>query len=387
VRSPAPRVRYDRSLPADFPFPFRRFDRYRPDSIFMETADFDYFLPPDRIAQHPTPVRDQSRLLVCHRETRSRQHRRFDDLLNLLRPSDLLVFNDSRVFPARLRAANPATGGRFEILLLTENAPDNWWAMMRPGKRARVGTRLRLLRKNGEFAGIELTVEETNDEGHRRLRFHSEIRPRLDELGEIPLPPYIVRDGERSEDRDRYQTIYAREPGSVAAPTAGLHFTESLLRRIQERGIETQTVTLHVGPGTFAPVKAEKLLEHRMHEEQFSISSETAEALNRARRESRRIVAVGTTTVRVLESAVRASDHFSAMHGRTSIFIFPPFEFRAVNALITNFHLPQSTLLMLVSAFASPGKREGREWILETYQEAIRENYRFFSYGDAMFLE
>jgi S-adenosylmethionine:tRNA ribosyltransferase-isomerase len=361
----------------------------------MRTADFDFELPPELIAQAPAPQRDQSRLLVLHRDSGEVEHRHFRDLIEYLRPGDLLVLNDSRVIPARLRGVNAHTDGQFEILLLEENAPNDWWAMLRPGKRARVGTQILLRDQRGQRSPVSATVLETNDEGHRRLRFTGapNIADLLDELGEVPLPPYITRpDTSRmEEDRRRYQTVFAEPAGSVAAPTAGLHFTESLLADISTRGVEVCFLTLHVGLGTFAPVKAETLDAHTMHEERYEMSEKTARAINEAKCAGRRVVAVGTTTVRVLETlAARSSEPsrapLAAGAGKTRIFIHPPYDFKIVDVLLTNFHLPRSTLLMLVSAFAAPNDNRGRELMLSTYAEAVRERYRFFSYGDAMLI-
>ena len=349
----------------------------------MCTADFHFDLPPELIAQHPAGRRDESRLLVLHRGDQRVEHRQFPDVLEYLQPGDVLVLNNSRVIPARLRGVNAQTGGAFELLLLEENALNDWWAMLKPGKRAQVGTQIRT-------GNLTATVRDINAEGHRRLHFTGveNILTALDELGEMPLPPYIKRAaGAEREDAARYQTVFARPPGSVAAPTAGLHFTESLLEKIRARGVTICFVTLHVGLGTFAPVKAETLTAHVMHEERFELGEETARLINAAKRSGRRVIAVGTTSVRVLESAAAQNPgELVAMRGRTRIFIHPPYEFKIVDALLTNFHLPCSTLLMLVSAFASPGETRGREMILEAYAEAVRERYRFFSYGDAMLL-
>ncbi len=366
----------------------------------MLTSEFDFPLPQELIAQQPAAKRDASRLIALHREKNEIEHRVFGDLIGYLREGDVLVLNDSKVIPARLRAVNPQTGGAFEILLLEENSPNDWWTMMRPAKRARVGTDLTLTSLRGEPSEIFATVVATNEEGHRRLRFGQRavaarpnrqfnIADAIDELGEVPLPPYIKRAAGESapEDRARYQTVYAHEKGSVAAPTAGLHFTEELLSRIRERGVQICHVTLHVGLGTFAPVKAERVEEHTMHFERFHVDKATAEKINTAKSEHRRVVAVGTTSVRVLESVAREHDgKIIAGTGRTNIFIYPPFHFRIADALVTNFHLPCSTLLMLVSAFAAPGETSGREKILSAYAEAVRQRYRFFSYGDAMLI-
>ncbi len=355
----------------------------------MRTSDFDYQLPPDLIAQTPTLNRDQSRLLVVERQNEKISHRNFRDLLDYLVPGDVLVLNNSRVIPARLRGVNAKSGGKFEILLLAEYQTNDWWAMVRPGKRAQIKTQIDLLKSNGEKSGISATVEEFNAEGHRRIQFGGtkNIFDELESLGEIPLPPYIERLELRDEDRERYQTVYAQSAGSIAAPTAGLHFTNELLEKIKSRGVEIHYVTLHVGLGTFAPVKAESLSEHVMHEERFEITGETARAINNAKAEKRRVIAVGTTSVRVLESvAQKNSSSLKATKDQTKIFIFPPHEFQIVDALVTNFHLPCSTLLMLVSALAAPGETRGRELILSAYQKAIEEKYRFFSYGDAMLI-
>jgi S-adenosylmethionine:tRNA ribosyltransferase-isomerase len=355
----------------------------------MRTADFDFELPPELIAQHPALKRDESRLLVLHRKDNRVEHRRFPDLLEYLRPGDVLVLNDSRVIPARLRGVNARTGGRFEILLLEENAPNDWWVMLRPGKRARVGTQIVFAEPEGRPGDIHAMVIGANDEGHRRLRFSGtpEIRRELDRLGEVPLPPYIQRHSSLPRDKERYQTVFAKADGSVAAPTAGLHFTPVLLEQIRARGVQICFLTLHVGAGTFLPVKTESLAAHKMHEEQFELSGETADLINTAKQSDRRILAAGTTTVRVLESVAAQNDGKLAKNaGKTGIFIHPPFSFQIVDALLTNFHLPRSTLLMLVSAFAAPGEIHGREMILQAYAEAIRERYRFFSYGDAMLI-
>lgn len=360
----------------------------------MRTADFDFELPATLIAQTPAAKRDESRLLVLHRDSGAIQHRGFRDLLEFLRAGDVLVLNNSRVIPARLRGKNAKSGGEFELLLVQENSLNDWWAMLRPGKRARIGTQI-ILTHAGKLTDLRATVLATNDEGHRRLQFSGteNIFRELDAMGEIPLPPYIQREPGTPDsnparlDRERYQTVFAQQAGSVAAPTAGLHFTETLLDEIRERGVDVRFVTLHVGLGTFAPVKAESIAAHTMHEERYELSGETAEMINKAKREGRRVVAVGTTTVRVLESvAEKHNGRLIPGGGETRIFIYPPREFKIVDALLTNFHLPCSTLLMLVSAFATPGQTRGREMVLAAYAEAVRERYRFFSYGDAMLM-
>ena len=356
----------------------------------MRTADFNFDLPPGLIAQHPAPQRDESRLLFLHRTNGNIEHRQFRDLPGVFRAGDVLVLNNSRVIPARLRGTNARTGGKFEILLLEEKAANDWWVMLRPGKSARVGTQI-VLQGNRQMTPICATVVEVNDAGHRRLQFSGtpDISHELDRLGEVPLPPYITRANpdEMGEDKERYQTIYARTDGSVAAPTAGLHFTGKLLDEIRARGVTICFVTLHIGPGTFAPVKTETLAAHKMHEERFELGEETAHAVNEAKSTGRRVFAVGTTTVRVLESiATKNNGKLNVYKDRTHIFIYPPFQFQIVDALLTNFHLPCSTLLMLVSAFAAPGETRGREMVLSAYTEAIRKRYRFFSYGDAMLI-
>lgn len=360
----------------------------------MRTADFDFELPAELIAQMPAAKRDESRLLVLHRNSGTIEHGGFRDLVKFLRAGDVLVLNNSRVIPAGLRGKNAKSGGGFKLLLVQENSLNDWWAMLRPGKRARIGTQI-ILTREGKPTDICATVLATNDEGHRRLQFSGteNILRELDVMGEIPLPPYIQRGpGTPSSesacfDRERYQTVFAQPAGSVAAPTAGLHFTETLLDEIRARAVDVRFVTLHVGLGTFAPVKTETITAHTMHEERYELSKETAESINTAKREGRRVVAVGTTTVRVLESvAEKHKGTLIAGPGQTRIFIYPPRDFRIVDALLTNFHLPCSTLLMLVSAFASPGETRGRETVMTAYAEAVRERYRFFSYGDAMLI-
>ena len=359
----------------------------------MRTFDFHFDLPPELIAQHPAPKRGQSRLLVLHRNENRLEHKQFQDFPHFLRAGDVLVLNNSRVIPARLRGTNTRTSGKFEMLLLEENGPNDWWAMMRPGKNAHIGTEI-LIRPShaaGGQAQFSATVLEKNAEGHCRLQLTGEgdIKNLLDEMGEIPLPPYIVRkdSGQLPEDKDRYQTVFAHTNGSVAAPTAGLHFTTELLDKIRAAGVKICFVTLHVGPGTFLPVKTENLSEHKMHEERFELGEETVQAVNEAKKSGRRVVAVGTTTVRVLESvAAQNAGKLNVYAGKTNIFIFPPHSFQIIDALLTNFHLPCSTLLMLVSALAAPDENRGREMILSAYAEAIRERYRFFSYGDAMLI-
>lgn len=356
----------------------------------MRTADFHFDLPPGLIAQQPAVRRDASRLLVLHRESGRTEHRQFGDLSAYVRPGDVLVLNNSKVIPARLRGLNPRTGGRFEILLLEENAANDWWAMVRPGKRARVGGKIHLLDRQGADSGIVAEVVQVNDEGHRRLAFSAarNVFDQLDALGEVPLPPYIERQGEQSAGRDRYQTVYAKAAGSVAAPTAGLHFTPELLDEIRKAGAEICFVTLHVGAGTFLPVKVENIAHHKMHAERFEVPEATVSAVNAAKNGGRRVLAVGTTATRALEAVARQNaGKLNVYAGKTDIFLFPPASFQIVDALLTNFHLPESTLLMLVSAFAAPGeKSRGRELVMAAYAEAVRQQYRFYSYGDAMLI-
>ena len=357
----------------------------------MHTSDFDFVIPPELIAQAPSAERDASRLFVLHRASGAFEHRAFRDVLEYLCPGDVLVLNDSRVIPARLRGLNARTGGQFEMLLLEATARNEWWVMLRPGKRARAGTRIALRDAKGAATDLEATVLDKNPEGHCRLRFAgtADILDLLEALGEVPLPPYIERKRltDLDLDRQRYQTVFANPGGSVAAPTAGLHFTEALLERVRQKGVEVCFLTLHVGLGTFAPVKTQSLAGHIMHKERYAISQQTAAAINRARAAGGRVVAVGTTTVRVLETiAGQAAGPLGATSGRTRIFIRPPYNFKIVDVLLTNFHLPRSTLVMLVSAFVDPGGTGGRERVLCAYAEAIRNCYRFLSYGDAMLI-
>jgi S-adenosylmethionine:tRNA ribosyltransferase-isomerase len=338
----------------------------------MLTTEFDFELPPERIAQRPAP-RGESRLLVLDREGPER-HRQVSDLPELLRAGDLLVLNDTRVIPARLFGRRPS-GGQVEILLTSRVNDREWDALVKPGRRARPGTVLTL------DEGLTAEVTEKEESGRHRLRFSEPIEPHLDRLGHMPLPPYIQR-ADEAEDRERYQTVWARQPGAVAAPTAGLHFTREILDALPAAGIATAHVTLHVGLGTFKPVTAERIEDHQMESERWELSEETAEAIRQTRARGGRVVAVGTTVVRTLESAALAGNgEIRAGSGDTRLFITPGFRFQAVDVLLTNFHLPKSTLLMLVSAFA------GRERVLAAYEEAIREEYRFYSYGDAMLVE
>jgi S-adenosylmethionine:tRNA ribosyltransferase-isomerase len=337
----------------------------------LRTADFDYPLPAGAIAQRPLP-RGAGRLLALDREGPER-HRRVRDLPALLRAGDLLVVNDTRVIPARLFARRPG-GGALELLLVERLAAAEWEALARPAAKAREGTVLEL------EPGLTAEVVGRGGAGRRRLRFSAPIEPHLERLGHVPLPPYIRR-ADEAADRERYQTVYARRPGAVAAPTAGLHLSAELLAALAAAGIERTEITLHVGPGTFKPVTAERPAEHRMERERYEIGEEAAAAVQRARAAGRRVVAVGTTVVRALETAAAASGEVAPGAGVTELFITPGFRFRVVDVLLTNFHLPRSTLLMLVAAFA------GRERVLAAYAEAVAAGYRFYSYGDAMLAE
>ena len=349
----------------------------------MKVSDFDYDLPPELIAQEPAARRDGARMLVLDRAARTLAHRMFADLPAYLRPRDLLVANDTRVIPARVfgRKAKAGTGGKVEFLLLEELAPGVWDALMRSRRRPRPGEQVVL-----EQDLAVVTVLEDGELGRVKVRVESEgpWLEVLERVGQTPLPPYIARKdasaARRAEDRQRYQTVFAREPGAVAAPTAGLHFTPEVLDRLAGRGVDRATVTLHVGIGTFRPVSAENVEEHRMDFERWWIPAATAEKVAAARTAGGRVVAVGTTSVRTLESAAARPEGFGAGQGRTDLFIHPPYEFRVVDAMVTNFHLPKSTLIMMISAFA------GCEFVREAYREAIRERYRFYSYGDCMLI-
>jgi S-adenosylmethionine:tRNA ribosyltransferase-isomerase len=369
--------------------------------VFVLTSDFDYFLPEELIAQDPLPQRDASRMLRLSRASGSFEDRRFQELPELLRPGDLAVFNNTRVFPARLyghrsgaRAQplslrNPASKdflkGQVEVLLTSQlsQEPNAWDCLVRPGRKIGVGERIYFgFTDEREAERLVAEVVGRGTFGERRIRFEpvADFFAIVEKLGHVPLPPYIARP-DHSPDRERYQTVYARERGSVAAPTAGLHFTPEILARLRERGIEAVEVTLHVGLGTFQPVRTERVEEHKLHREAYRIPEPAAEAVNRALREGRRVVAVGTTSARTLEYAARSSGRVLAGSGEADLFIYPGFQFRVIGALLTNFHLPQSTLLMLVSAFG------GRKHVLEAYRHAVDERYRFYSYGDCMLVE
>jgi len=341
----------------------------------MNVSEFDFELPESLIAQSPLKDRTASKLMVLYPNEEKIEHRTFSDLIDYLQPGDCLVLNNTRVLPARLFGTKEETNAHIEVLLLKQIEGDEWECLTKPAKRVKEGTVITF--GNGE---LKATCVELLDEGRRRFRFSYEgiFNERLEELGSMPLPPYIT---EQLDDPSRYQTVYAKHNGSAAAPTAGLHFTDELLNAIKEKGVDIQFITLHVGLGTFRPVKVESIDAHQMHAEFYQMGRETADALNGARSKGKRIVAVGTTVIRTLETIAQKFDgEFKEASGWTDIFIFPGYTFRGVDAFITNFHLPKSTLIMLVSAFA------GREFVLEAYKTAVEETYRFFSFGDAMFV-
>jgi len=340
----------------------------------MKTDDFDYYLPEELIAQTPIKERDHSRLLVLDKKNGEITHERFDHIINYLNKGDVLVINNTKVIPARIIGTKEETGAVIEVLMLKDLGKDEWECLCKPAKRVKEGTIIKF--------SDDLKVECTKvlDDGIRHFKFIYDgiLLEILDRLGEMPLPPYIH---EKLEDKNRYQTVYAKEEGSAAAPTAGLHFTKELLEKIKEKGIDIEEVTLHVGLGTFRPVQVEDVTKHKMHSEFYMMSKETAENLNKAKKEGRRIIAVGTTSTRTLETIMNLYGEFKACSGWTEIFIYPGFEFKGIDALITNFHLPKSTLVMLVSAFA------GKEKIMNAYNEAVKNKYRFFSFGDSMFIK
>ncbi|RKP54499.1 tRNA preQ1(34) S-adenosylmethionine ribosyltransferase-isomerase QueA [Cohnella endophytica] len=357
----------------------------------MNVSDYDFELPESLIAQTPLADRTSSRLLVLHRDDGSIEHRSFTDLAEYLKPGDTLVLNDTRVLPARLFGVKADTGAKVELLLLRRIEGDRWETLVKPGKRVRKGARLafgadepqaeKATAQDGAKPLLTAIVEEEGEMGARIIRFEYEgiFNELLERLGQMPLPPYIK---ERLDDRERYQTVYSRNEGSAAAPTAGLHFTEDFLVRLQEMGVRLCPITLHVGLGTFRPVSADTIEEHEMHSEWYSVSEESAKLLNEARADGRRVVAVGTTSARTLETIGQRFQgrEIEACNGWTNIFIYPGYVFTIVGALITNFHLPRSTLVMLISALA------GRDQVLKAYGEAIEKEYRFFSFGDAMFI-
>lgn len=340
----------------------------------MDIEAFDYHLPEALIAQTPLKNRDESRLLVLGRQTGDIEHKHFKDVIDYLDKGDTLVLNDTRVMPARLFGLKEETGAKVEMLMLTQISGNDWEVLLKPAKRIKVGNKLSF----GDGKIVAECIEELN-QGGRIMRLHYEgiLQERLDELGEMPLPPYIK---ERLDDQDRYQTVYAKASGSAAAPTAGLHFTDELLNRIKAKGINIAFITLHVGLGTFRPVSVDNIDDHEMHSEYYQMDQETAKLLNDTKSKGHRVISVGTTSTRTLETIMQTNEAFKAQSGWTDIFIFPGYTFKAIDGLITNFHLPKSTLVMLVSAFSS------RDYILNAYQQAVKSEYRFFSFGDAMLI-
>ena len=340
----------------------------------MKTADFDYDLPQELIAQDPLEQRDSSRLLILDKETGERTHKIFHDIIDYLHEGDCLVINNTKVIPARLIGEREGTGGKVEVLLLKRRSDNVWETLVKPGKKARPGMRLSF----GDGL-LHAEVQEVVDEGNRLIRFEYEgiFEEILDQLGQMPLPPYITH---QLKDKNRYQTVYAKYDGSAAAPTAGLHFTKELLQQVKDKGVDIAEVTLHVGLGTFRPVKVDNVLDHHMHSEFYMVSQEAADKINNAKKNGGRIISVGTTSTRTLEAASDENGMLKECSGWTDIFIYPGYSFKVIDCLITNFHLPQSTLVMLVSALA------GREHVLNAYKEAVEERYRFFSFGDAMFI-
>ena len=340
----------------------------------MKTSDFYYDLPEELIAQDPLEDRSSSRLLVLNKETGEREHRVFRDIIEYLHPGDCLVINDTKVIPARMIGERVGTGAKIEVLLLKRKENDVWETLVRPGKKMKIGAQVSF--GDGLLIGEVVGIVE---EGNRLIKFRYEgiFEEVLDRLGQMPIPPYITH---QLKDRNRYNTVYATHEGSAAAPTAGLHFTPELLEEIQKKGVDIARVTLHVGLGTFRPVKVEDVTEHHMHSEFYQIDEEAAEKINRAKAGGGRVICVGTTSCRTIESAAAEDGHLKACSGWTEIFIYPGYKFKVLDCLITNFHLPESTLIMLIAALA------GREHVLEAYEEAVRERYRFFSFGDAMFI-
>lgn len=341
----------------------------------MKTDDFDYYLPENLIAQTPINKRDESKLMVLNKETGTIEHRHFADIIDYLTPNDVLVLNDTKVMPARLIGQKEDTNGHIELLLLKNTKNNIYECLCKPAKRVKIGTIV-----NFGDGILKAKCIEVKEEGIREFEFLYDgiFYEILDKLGEMPLPPYIHK---KLKDKNRYQTVYAKNIGSAAAPTAGLHFTQELLEKLKNKGITICYVTLHVGLGTFRPVNVEDVTTHKMHSEYYTINEETAKILNQAKKDGKNIVSVGTTTTRVLETVMNQYQTFKACSGYTSIFIYPGYQFKAVDSLITNFHLPKSTLIMLVSAFCS------KEIIMNAYSEAIKNNYRFFSFGDSMFIK
>lgn len=340
----------------------------------LNIKDFDFYLPEELIAQVPIEKRDESRLMVMNKITGELEHKRFKDIIDYMKEGDCLVLNNTRVLPARLIGSKEGTGGKMEFLLLKRLSFDTWETLVKPGKRAQIGTKFTF--GNGE---LKAEIIDLAEEGSRIVKFTFQgiFEEVLDKLGQMPLPPYIK---ETLEDKERYQTVYSKETGSAAAPTAGLHFTEELLSKIREKGINIAFITLHVGLGTFRPVKVENIEEHNMHSEYYTMTKETAEIINETKKQGKRIIAVGTTSCRTLETIGDEHGMVREQSGWTDIFIYPGYKFKIVDALITNFHLPESTLIMLVSALSS------REAVMNAYNTAVENKYRFFSFGDAMFI-
>lgn len=341
----------------------------------MKTSDFNYNLPEKLIAQVPIADRSSSRLMVVDKKSGEIEHKIFKDIIDYLEEGDCLVLNDTRVIPARLIGSKVETGGKIEFLLLKRNEDDTWETLVKPGRKAKIGSEFTF----GDDKLIAKVVG-MGDDGSRIVKFKYDgiFEEILDELGNMPLPPYIT---EKLEDRERYQTVYSKHSGSAAAPTAGLHFTEDLLEEIRKKGVDEAFVTLHVGLGTFRPVKVDDVLEHKMHSEYFIVNQEAADKINKAKKNEKKVICVGTTSCRTIESASEEDGTLKAKSGWTEIFIYPGYDFKIMDNLITNFHLPESTLIMLVSALSS------KENILNAYEEAVKERYRFFSFGDAMFLK
>ncbi len=340
----------------------------------MKTNEFDYNLPEELIAQHPTKNRDEARMMVLDKNTGDREDKYFYDIINYLQAGDVLVMNDTRVIPARLFGHRPEKEEKIEVFLLTNTEGSKWEVLVRPGKKMKIGTEVIFSEE------LSCKVLEIKEDGNRIVEFYYEgiFNEILDRLGNMPLPPYIK---EKLKDNEDYQTVYSKNPGSVAAPTAGLHFTKELLEKIEAKGIKLAYLTLNVGLGTFRPVNEDEITDHKMHSEFYTLSEETAEILNEAKKEGRRIIAVGTTSIRTLEAVYQKNGKICADSGWTDIFIYPGFEFKVVDAIITNFHLPKSTLIMLIAAFTS------KDIILNAYNDAVSKKYRFFSFGDCMFIK
>lgn len=340
----------------------------------MRTSEFDYYLPEELIAQHPTSKRDEARMMVLDRKSGEREDKYFFEIIDYLKAGDVLVMNDTRVIPARLFGHRPEKEEKIEVFLLNNTEGAKWEVLVKPGKKMKIGTEVIF------SDDLSCKVVDVKDDGNRIVEFYYEgiFNEILDRLGNMPLPPYIK---EKLKDNEDYQTVYSKNPGSVAAPTAGLHFTKELLEKIEEKGVKLAYLTLNVGLGTFRPVNEDEITNHKMHSEFYTLSEETSKILNEAKSEGRRIIAVGTTSIRTLESVYKKNNKISADSGWTDIFIYPGFEFKVVDAIITNFHLPKSTLIMLIAAFTS------KDIILDAYKDAVNKKYRFFSFGDCMFIK